>query len=744
MNQEINRKEPTNPIDQKEEKDFLAREEVKTMTKDMSKLRETEANRERGRVAEIKTAEEIVKEKEREKLARQAAVERDLAEKEAREREGMIVKIKEEREIRENISAQTKTEETEALTGEFRGALKETQIREEEARKRFLDRVAAKAEGREDVSAPSPPPALPVITDKVFLKKPSFGQKVWIRIVLSLLALSILASAATFWYLKIRETPPAEEPAITTPVTPGQKELVIPPALFDTENSQTLKFSQTSEIPFLLFQTLQSKTDLGSASRILLEDTANIEILELKGFFDSFNIVPPDGFYNKLAATTTIFFYSQEEGNRLGLAAKINNQEGLAEIMTAWEGTMEDDLQNLFELLSQTEPALYSYFRDAQYQGTDFRFQTYSRQDIGIVYAIYNDYFILTTSWKSMEKALDKLKEAPLSLENINLEDMSLAEKIGQLFLIGIDGINMTPETQKLIAGIQPGGVLLLKRNIDNETQTKELIEDLQQASLMSSGIPLLIGVDQEGGNICTINFAEEKTSQSAILSPEQAHDIGLSRGEELKELGINLNLAPVLDTAKSGDFLFSRSFQKDTSDASALAKALISGQKEASILTAIKHFPGYGDIIFDPEDKLAVLKETPEVSIFSTAAEAQPEFVMTSNVIYSEVDPNLPFSFSEKGMKLLKESVGEGPIIITDDLPQQSLIDKFSLKGVVTLPLRAGADMLTFSNNWGTTLQAAVRILDLAVRTGEISEARINASVLKIIKLKKAYYQYE
>jgi len=102
MNQETNQKKVANLTDQKEEKDFLVREEIKTMEKDMSKLREAEARQERSRISHIKTAEEIIREKEREKLAEQASLERDLAEKEAQEREERIRKIREERGAKEN------------------------------------------------------------------------------------------------------------------------------------------------------------------------------------------------------------------------------------------------------------------------------------------------------------------------------------------------------------------------------------------------------------------------------------------------------------------------------------------------------------------------------------------------------------------------------------------------------------------------------------------------------------------
>ena len=136
---ETNQKKVANLIDQKEEKDFLAREEIKTMEKDTSKLREIEARQERERVGKIKTEEEMIGEKEREKLAEKASLERNLAEKEAREREERIKKMRGDRETKENAQAQINTEKAESITGEFRGALKETQMKEEELRKRLGD-----------------------------------------------------------------------------------------------------------------------------------------------------------------------------------------------------------------------------------------------------------------------------------------------------------------------------------------------------------------------------------------------------------------------------------------------------------------------------------------------------------------------------------------------------------------------------------------------------------------------------
>lgn len=749
--------------EKEEEKEFLAREEVKTMKKDIAKIRETEAHKERERLSKIKTAEEAERERIRKARAEKEAQARESAEKEAQKKQEETKRSKEERKEKEVVLEKEEAEKEELKAKELKETLRQTQAREEEEREKFLKRVEAKAQGKEEMplmplkppspipAAPPEPaekptePAKPFVAPVSLPKKKGGARKLGMKIVLSLLMLAILGGVGTFWYwyLIIREEAPSEPIVIKEEAE--KEEVIIPPALISITESQTLRASQLNEVSDLLSQELAKEITEGQFTRILIEDTSQNKILGLQEFFNAFSVVPPENFYNKLGNDFTLFIYSQEEGTRLGFVAEIK-EEGLAELLTSWEGTMEQDFENLFTLFGKDYSALVSYFRETTSQEIPFRFQTFSRQDLGIVYTIYNDYFIFTNSWKSMEKALQKLKEEPVSLlpfsPNLGaefiLENLTLEEKIGQLFLIGVEGETLTPDTKKLIQNVKPGGILLLKKNISNEAQTKALIQDLQETSLACNGLPLLISVDQEGGEICSINFSQEKTAQSELKDTEQAYEVGYSRGAELRSLGINVNFAPVLDAVDPGDFLFDRSFQKDTKETSLLAQALILGQKQASIATAIKHFPGYSDIDFNPEKQLAVVEEIPEIQQFQNVMGSQPELVMVSNVVYSEIDPDLPFALSPKGIQLLKKKLGNDCVIITDDLPQYHLTDTFSLKGIVTLPIKAGVDILTFSNN-GINIEDAVNLLYQAVLEGEISEERINESVLKIINLKQS-----
>jgi len=310
-------------------------------------------------------------------------------------------------------------------------------------------------------------------------------------------------------------------------------------------------------------------------------------------------------------------------------------------------------------------------------------------------------------------------------------------EKVGQLFIVGFEGKTLTKDLENFFKKYKPGGVLLLSKNVENRDQLKKLISDLQNLSLKETGLPLFIAVDQEGGQISRIGFANEKTPQSQIKNNEEAFQVGQKRGKELKELGVNLNLAPVLDDMKSEDFYFNRTFQKSPEIVGELSKALILGQKSAEILTAIKHFPGYVGIGFNPEASLAILEKIPEISQFKIAMESKPEFVLGANAIYKEVNSSLPFTFSQEGIQFLKNNLGPEILIISDDLDQNSLINKFPLKEIMIKPIEAGVDLLIFSG-YRLPVEQGLDTFFEAVKNKEISETKLNEKIAKIIEFKQ------
>lgn len=642
--------EPKNPPAGGEKLEFLKREEIRTMKKDIARLREKEAQKERERIAALKPEERRKKEE---------------------------VKI-----------IPPSKEEEEVLT-----------------KREVLDTLV-----------PAPP------------KKPSPFQKILVRAIVIVVLFFILSFLAWFFGIKKEgvpsegELPPEEE--IEEEVI-EEAEIIIPLSLILVPTTETLEITTLEEIPSALSQLLEKSFETDSLIRILIKNTEEKQILGLKEFFEAFEVKTPQGFLEKINNDFTLFIYSDQDTNHLGFISKVEEKEGLLNLFKDWEKTMEKDTENLFTLLGKEGPALTSYFRTSFYKEVGFRFLTISKADFGICYAWFDDYFVLTSSFESMKKAIKGTKAKKAE------------EKIGQLFLIGFEGKTLTSQIEEMFKKYRPGGVLLLAKNIEDEEQLKNLTKDLQALSLRETGLPLFIAVDQEGGIISRIEFSQEKTAQSEIENSEQAFQIGQARGEELKKLGINLNLAPVLDIVSQEDFLYNRTFKKNPIETGELAKSLILGQKGAGILTAIKHFPGYGEVISSPEEKLAERETLPEISQFKKAMEANPEFVMTANLIYKNLDSSLPFTFSSQALQFLKNNLGSEILIISDDLAQDYLLEKFSLKEIVTKPVQAGLDLLIFSG-WEIETSEGLDAFFEAFRKGEISQVKVNTAVLRVIKLKE------
>lgn len=601
-------------------------------------------------------------------------------------------------------------------------------LREIEAQKERERIAALKLEEVKKGKPPSPPeiekPKVPpeTLIPKPLLKKPSPFKKVLVRGIICAVLLLIFGSLLWFFVLK----KPAEEEEIISPEEKEEEiiekpEISIPPSLISVAETKVSEISQNEEIPEAIRQLMAEELPLGTFTRIVIENTKENRLVSLEDLSQAFKIETLEEIFQKLEPDYTLALYSQEQGKRVAFVTKVKEKEGLTELLKDWETKLREGV-----FVSGKEiPALASYFKETSFKEITFRYLTISREDLGICYLILDDYFILATSFESLKKTIEEV------------ESLSLIRKIGQLFIIGFEGKTLTPQLEGLFKKYQPGGVLLLSENIENKEQLKSLISQLQNLSLKETGFPLFVAVDQEGGPLSRIEFLQEKTSQSEIENSEQAYQIGLKRGEELKELGVNLKLAPILDLTSQEDFLFNRSFQKSVEETGNLAKSLVLGQKETKILTAIKHFPGYSGVSFNPEEKLATIKKTPEISQFKKAMEANPELVMVSNAVYQEIDPSLPFVFSPQAIQFLKNNIGSEILIISDDLSQNSLLENFTLKEIVTKPFQAGIDVLIFSG-WRSPVAEALEIFSEAVKNGEISEEKINQSVAKIIQIKK------
>ncbi len=336
-----------------------------------------------------------------------------------------------------------------------------------------------------------------------------------------------------------------------------------------------------------------------------------------------------------------------------------------------------------------------------------------------------------------------KLTEIPVdtlfpSTEGVaeKLSRLSLEEKIGQLLIAGFAHPYLDEHARNLIENYHIGGFNLLKRNVSDAAGIVALAGDLQSGAT----IPLFIAVDQEGGDVARFPFLSEQTPEYEIDDVVEATRVATIRAQELRGLGITMNFSPVLDyVSDPHSYLYTRTFEKNPEEIGKLGSAMIQGYHDGGIVPVAKHYPGYGNITPDPHRSAArltngILLET-FLLPFREAVKAGVGAIMTAHVVIPEVD-DVPATFSARFLiDLLRHDVGFTGVIITDDLEMVSAggdVPELSVRAI-----EAGADML-ISTYTPQTHIAILEKLKEAVRSGRLSEERINESVLRILTLKK------
>src|SRR3989344_704288 len=218
---------------------------------------------------------------------------------------------------------------------------------------------------------------------------------------------------------------------------------------------------------------------------------------------------------------------------------------------------------------------------------------------LGIIIAFF---FIITiVYWQTPTPAYPKKQEKKMTAVESMLNSMSLEEKIGQLLMINLPDAEITEETAEWLNKYHIGGVFILRCNVKSETEARKFIKDLREKIAGPSGLPIFIAADQEGGPIWVFPFLQELTGQRDIKNNKQAYEVAKRRGEELKQLGVNVIFAPVLDITKNqSEFMYSRTFNGNAKVVSGFGAGMVKGYKDAGIISVIKHFPGHGGTVVD------------------------------------------------------------------------------------------------------------------------------------------------
>ena len=326
---------------------------------------------------------------------------------------------------------------------------------------------------------------------------------------------------------------------------------------------------------------------------------------------------------------------------------------------------------------------------------------------------------------------------------------MMSRDKIGQLFMVGFDGTAVSADLAAFIKEYKPGGVILFSRNLESAEQIIELTNDLQRCSPHS---PLLISIDQEGGRVSRLPKGFTIFPPCDVLgrcnSSELAYAAAATIAKELKAVGINMNMSPVLDVNSNpaNPVIGDRAFGTTPALVCELGLATVGGLQDSRVVACGKHFPGHGDTNTDSHKELPVVTaprerlEEIEFPPFRRAAAHGVATMMTAHVLYRALDDKRPATLSPTIIgKLLREELQYNGVVLTDDLEMHAIIDHYGVEDATVQSILAGCDMPLICKDRNREV-AAISDLDKAVADGTITVERLEQSLARIARLKERF----
>ena len=321
------------------------------------------------------------------------------------------------------------------------------------------------------------------------------------------------------------------------------------------------------------------------------------------------------------------------------------------------------------------------------------------------------------------------------------VDKMTIEEKVGQLFLVRYNKNDV-----EYLSNFYPGGYILFAKDFQNHTK-ESLRKEIEHNQELNK-YKLIIGVDEEGGYVTRVSrfsaFRSEKFASPRTYYEQGGYDLLEKMENEkatlLKEIGINLNLAPVADiSTDENDFINNRTFGRDAKETSNYIKNMVKYANNNKINSCLKHFPGYGNnedthtgMAIDNRN-YEIFKENDYLPFIAGIEENVPCILVSHNIMMS-VDNTYPSTLSEKVIKELRDTLGFTGIIITDDLSMDAVKQYVEDSSAATLAINAGNDMLITSD----FISMKNEVLN-SLKEGIIKEETINKAVTRIIAWK--YY---
>ena len=336
---------------------------------------------------------------------------------------------------------------------------------------------------------------------------------------------------------------------------------------------------------------------------------------------------------------------------------------------------------------------------------------------------------------------------------NPTLDLSEITQKIGRLFIGGIPGLELDTDTINLIKNYHLGGIILFKRNVKDPIQLAHLCKDLQRVSMENSGYPLFLAIDQEGGRVARLKEPFTQFPGNAAIGEDSDREqsalhFASTTAREMSLVGLNMNLAPVMDVAQvdMDSHLVGRSFSQDPLIVIKLGKIVINTLQQGGIMAVAKHFPGLGKSDLDPHLHLPTVNATSQemesvhLPPFAGAIEANVSAIMSSHAVYPALDPDMPATLSRNIVTdLLREKMSFNGLLLSDDLEMGAIAKERGLPEGAADAFEAGIDLLLICSNQPNIIDSMEFIRDKVIK-GEIPYERLEKSLERIAKYKKRF----
>lgn len=333
----------------------------------------------------------------------------------------------------------------------------------------------------------------------------------------------------------------------------------------------------------------------------------------------------------------------------------------------------------------------------------------------------------------------------------VQINEMTLEEKIGQLMIVGLEGKEIDENEIRNIHQYKVSGFIFFSRNIDNAEQTLSLLNSLKEENKTNS-VPLFLSIDEEGGLVSRLSKIYRNLPTAAKLGNSNDNELSFEYGKNLgikaSSLGFNINFAPVLDinSNPNNPVIGNRSYGNEPELVSDVGIEVMNGIKSQNIIAIPKHFPGHGNTSVDSHLELPVIHKSLdelynlEIIPFKRAIDYGVDAIMVSHILFPQIDDKYPATMSEEIIdRILREELGFNGVVISDDMTMGAIVDNYTIEEASVQFLKSGGDIVLVCHKNENVESVYNKIID-SVNDGELTEYDINEKVYRILTLKREY----